>query len=276
MILRSRTTGRFADGISLRLGFLAGWLAAVASLAAAEPPSREQLTRAVDVVGRLTDPQLRQQTGWETVRALAWRIEVERPEGSGSFVPADARGTFHHGQRFRLAVEAYCDLFLYVLVRNADGSEVMLLPERNEQTPRIAKGRTIVLPGEGSSFRFDPPAGREQLRLIASPVELTWVTSRELFLVQNGQELNAQQRVAFERFRENRTRSIAAARESQQKLPQVQSLSEAVRAIEQGKLTKGCDVVAVDASVAGNLVLAASGDRNSRTAIVHDIMLKHE
>ena len=70
----------------LLVSLVLGWPLA-GSLSASEPLSREQLRNCIDADGRVIDPQLRQQTGWEVVRGLSWRIELEDPWQPGKFVP---------------------------------------------------------------------------------------------------------------------------------------------------------------------------------------------
>jgi hypothetical protein len=244
-------------------------------LRAAEQPSLEQLTAGVDAAGRITDPMLRQRTGWEVLRGFRWRIELEDPNEPGQFRPADAGRTFRHGQRFRIRVEALCDLFVYVLNRNADGSEVVLLPEQAEQVPQVKRGRALTLPADGGAFRFTPPAGTEQLRLLVSPRELPWVASRELFKVQNGQQLSSQEQAALDQLKVVRTRSVNTALRQQQQLPQVRGLPAALQAIAKGRLERGCQVVVLDGSAQGQLVTHTSSDPKSEAILVHDILLKH-
>jgi hypothetical protein len=231
------------------------------SLRAAEPVSLEQLRNCVDASGRVIDSSLREQTGWELLRGFAWRIELADPQHPGSFQPAAPDQTFRHGQRFRVQVEAFCDLYIYILVRNADGSTVVLLPEPDEEVPRVAKGEKVVLPSDGTAFRFDPPAGSEQLRVIGSPVKLPWIDSRELFKIENGQELSREEEDALAQLKSVRQ--------------QVKGLDSAVKSIREGSLARGCEVVLVDKSPEGNLVTLTSTSPDANPIIVHDVYLRH-
>ncbi|NUQ63324.1 MAG: DUF4384 domain-containing protein [Pirellulales bacterium] len=231
------------------------------SLHAAEPISLEQLRRCVDASGRVTDLQLRQKTGWELLRGFAWRIELSDPQRPGSFQPADAGQVFRHGQRFRIQVEAFCDLYVYILVRNADGSTVLLLPESGEEVPRVVKGQKVVLPSDGTAFRFDPPAGSEQLRIVGSPVKLPWIDGRELIKIENGQELSREEQDTLAQLKSVRR--------------QVKGLDAAVKAIGEGSLARGCEVVLLEKSPDGNLVTLTSTSADANPIIAHDIALRH-
>ncbi|OHB81460.1 MAG: hypothetical protein A2V98_02800 [Planctomycetes bacterium RBG_16_64_12] len=232
---------------------------AASPLPASERPSYEQLRGGVDADGQVTDPRLRQETGWAVVRGFAWRIELEDTRRPGWFVPVDARDTFHGDQRFRIEVEAFCDVYVYVVVRNADGSHDVLLPEPGEETPRMAKGQTVVLPSDGTAFRFQPPGGTHQLRLVASPVKLPWADSRRLLDLKNGQELPTQ------------GESNPATPRS---IPQVKGLEAVIRQIDRGDLAKGCVVELVEPAAEGNLVTLTSADPSAKPILVHDVALK--
>ena len=93
------------------LRFLLLTALATPCLAAAPPepsgPSRDQLRNAIDPRGRVTDPELREQTGWEVIRGFTWRIELEKdPWRPGKFTPVDPGQPFHNGNRFRFQIEA--------------------------------------------------------------------------------------------------------------------------------------------------------------------------
>ncbi|NLX99728.1 MAG: DUF4384 domain-containing protein [Rhodopirellula sp.] len=241
---------------------LAAIIAVSTSLHATEPISLDQIRHAVDGDGRVTDAQLRRQTGWEVLRGFSWRIELEDSERRGWFQPADAARVFRHGQRFRVHVEAFCDLFVYILVKNADGSTVVLLPEPGEKAPRVAKGAKVVLPDDGTAFRFEPPAGTEGLRIVGSPVELPWIDGGELFKIENGQELSRQEEDTLAQLKSVRR--------------QVKGLGNAVRAITAGELAKGCEVVLTESSPEGNLVTLTSTSPDANPIIVCDVALRHD
>ena len=225
-------------------------------LSADEPLTVEQLRNSVNANGRVTDIQLRQHTGWELIRGFSWRIELEDSQTPGLFSPANPGQTFQTGQRFRIQMEAFCDVYAYVLVRNADGSRDVLLPEHDEQVPRIGRGRTLLLPPDGTAFRFQPPGGTHQLRLIASPLALPWVDAHHLLKLRNGQELTTREE------------------ETLAQLKHVKGLKAAIDKIGQGALTRGCQVVLLEPGVDGNLVTLTSADPTATPILVHDVFLK--
>ncbi|HUT93091.1 MAG TPA: DUF4384 domain-containing protein [Thermoguttaceae bacterium] len=249
---------------SLLLSVLLGWVVP-GLLGASEPLSREQLRDGIDADGRVIDPELRQRTGWQVVRGLSWRIEREDPWQPGKFVPVEAHETFHSGQRFRFEIEAFSNTFVYVVVANADGSQDVLLPEPDEQTPRLAKGEKRLLPSDGTAFRFQPPGGTHTLRLIASPGKLPWRESATLLKLQNGQQLPGPGEPA-----PGTARSVARV----PSIPQVKGLKAAVRKIDEGSLAKGVTVELVEPTAEGNLVTLTSADPTSKPILVHDVALK--
>jgi hypothetical protein len=236
-----------------------------APVGASEPPSREQLRHGIDADGRVIDPVLRQQTGWEVVRGLSWRIELEDPRHPGKFVPVDAHRAFHSGERFRIEIEAFCHLFVYVVVANADGTQDVLLPEPDEQTPRLAKGQRRLLPPDGTAFRFQPPGGTHTLRLIASPGQLPWRDSRALLKLQNGQPLASMSEPAL-----GTPRSVPRV----PPVPRVKGIAGALRKIDQGSLAKGVMIELVEPAADGNLVTLTSADPRAKPILVHDVPLK--
>lgn len=234
-------------------------------VSASEPPSRDQLRDCIDADGRVVDADLRQRTGWEVVRGLSWRIEREDPWQPGKFTPVEAHETFHSGQRFRFEIEAFSNTFVYVVVANADGSQDVLLPEPDEQIPRLAKGEKRLLPSDGTAFRFQAPGGTHTLRLIASPGELPWRDGATLLKLQNGQPLPRSDQPAPDTARSvDRVPAI----------PQLKGLKAAVRKIDEGSLAKGLTVEVVEPAAEGNLVTLTSADPTSKPILVHDVALK--
>lgn len=255
------------------------WLMAACAYLAADPQEmivQNQFSQYADAGGKGVNVELRQLTGWETIRGFSWRIEQEDAVKPGTFTPADPRRIFRHGQNFRIRIDSYCDQYVYVLVRNADGTEEVLLPKGAEAVPRIAKGATLFLPPDNTAFIFTPPAGKEELRVIVSPIELPWATSREWFKLQNGQRLDARETEKPGPFEAARPRSADRALDRPRTLPQVKSLAQAAKDIAAGKMARGCEVVATEPTAEGNLVLVASSRRDCKAVLVCDIVLKHE
>jgi hypothetical protein len=246
---------------------------AAGPLAASEPLSRERLLACVDAEGRVTDPELRHETGWGVIRGLVWRIELEDAWQPGRFQPVDARTTFHSGQRFRIGIEAFSNTFVYVAVADADGSRDVLLPEPGESTPWLVKGQKLLLPPDGTAFRFQPPAGTHTLRLIASPGKLPRQDAESLLTLQNGQEPRAE---ASRSIAQPGSSAAAPPTHPQTPppLPLVNGLKAAVDQIHHGTLAKGVTVELVDSAPEGNLVTITSADPSAKPILVHDVAVK--
>ena len=234
-------------------------------LAAAPPtgsaPSRDQLRGAIDARGRVTDAELRRRTGWEVIRGFTWRIELEKdPWQPGKLTPVDAQQPFHNGDRFRFEIEAFCDLFMYVVVRNADGQKALLFPDPGlgEQTPRLAKGQKLLLPPDDRPFKFAGPAGKHRLRLIASPVKLPCTDPDKLLALENGQPVPTERE---------------PAPQAPRSVEQVRGLKSAVRQIDQGTLAKGCMIELVEPAPEANVVTLTSSDPKATPILVHDVEL---
>lgn len=252
----------------------------VSSLHADEAKLRQELQDGVDEKGRVTDQRLVKRTGWRTVRAFEWWVELEDADNKGRYKPADASRLFHQGERIKIRVKAYCDLYVYILNRNADGSEVVLVPQqptedKTEATPLVKRGNSLTLPDDGTALCFTPPAGKEQFRILVSPEELPFVTSESLFKVKNGDKLNKQQQAALNQLKDIRKKAFADIEKNQKDLLVVKSIDASVKAMDGGKLTKGAMVVAVEPTAQGRLVTLTSPDADSKAILVHEIVLQH-
>jgi hypothetical protein len=223
------------------------------------------------------------------------RRTAHDPLFSGRWLPrvvgsaaADPVQTFKQGQRFRVRLEAFCDLYVYVLNKNADGTAVVLLPEKTEKVPLVKRGQSALLPDDGSAFSFSPPSGTETLRVIAAPVELPWVASAELFKLQAGQELTAQESSVLDQIKGLRARGASAKSIEDAKLtkvtgtataPQAKSAASvqgAIKAIGEGKRSRQLIVEAATGNSKGLLVTHASPDPESKAILVYEIALKHD
>lgn len=255
---------------------LAIMLAAVSLATAQDPqsPTLTQIRRDVEATGKVRNIELERRTGWQTMHAFSWAIELESATSREVFSAVDADREFHHGQRFRLRLESATDLYIYVLVHNADGSQVVLLPEGPEAVPLVRAGQVAYLPAPGT-FRFSPPAGTERLRLLASPQKLRWVATRELFGLEHGDRLTDQQRAKALEDRTRRDESIEQAINRQAKMRRAGGLRAAIEKIESGAATKGAEVVAAEEVDRVNLVTYASAMPDAQVVIVTNIILKH-
>jgi len=234
----------------------------------------DEIRHSVDEHGRVVDRALAEKTGWQTMHAFAWTVELEDSDHQGSFQATDPTQQFRHGQRFRLRLESATNLYIYVLIRNADGSEDVLLPKPDEQVPLMAPGRPVYLPSDGA-FRFTPPAGREQLRLLASPQVLPWVTSCELWKAQDGDTLTVEEQATLAQLRSIRTKSIHQAIKRQASMHRATSVRSAAESAARGTLARGAEIVAVEMAERANLVTYATPARDAKPVIVHDIALRH-
>lgn len=248
--------------------------AAVPAVAAAQPAGLDRVRQDVEPSGRVKNVVLAQDSGWQIMHAFTWAIELEQAGRRGEFRTVDAGREFHHGERFRLRIQAATDLYIYVLVHNADGSQEVLLPSGPERVPLVQAGGTEYLPGQGA-FRFSPPAGTERMRLIASPQQLPWVAPRDLWKLQNGDHLTLEQQDALAQLRSVQARSIDDAKVRQSQMRSVESIAAATRDIQRQKLSRGAEVIAAETVDEVHQVTYASGSSDARFVIVEEIVLKH-
>jgi len=244
----------------LALGAVLGL--ACSGLRAEEPLGCRQLRAAIDAQGRVVDAPLRERTGWRVIRAFAWRIELESASRPGEFRPVEPSRVFHSGERFRIQIEAFCDLTAYVTVHNADGSCDVLLPMPGERAAKIRKGQTILLPPDGTAFRFQPPGGTHTLRIVATASPLPSAEAGPLWKLVNGQ--------AMPPVAGGPANSTAARRA----VPRVAGLESAIQQIDGGKLAKGVVVELVEPAPEANLVALTSSDPAAQPILVHDLSLR--
>ncbi|MEO8497574.1 MAG: DUF4384 domain-containing protein, partial [Planctomycetota bacterium] len=213
-----------------------------------KPTTIENAREQVDSAGRITDDDLRQRTGWQTMHAFQWTIELEQPQGSGTFDAVSKKRVFRHGDVFRLRFETATDLYVYVLVRNADMSETILLPEAAEAVPLVRRGDITTLPALRPYFAFTPPAGTERLRLVVATEALPWVSSRKFWELENGDVLSDEQQEALAQLKSVRSRNLGAAiKQLSTHVKSIDSLDAAQQQIEQGALARGVEIIAVEA-----------------------------
>ena len=210
-----------------------------------EPATLERAREQVDSRGRITDEDLRKRTGWQTMHAFRWTIELERPSGSNKFVAVSKDRVFHHGDLFRLRFETATDLYVYVLVRNTDKSETILLPEKAEIVPLVRRGDIASLPARRPYFAFTPPAGTEQLRLVVATKALPWVSSKRFWELENGDMLSDDQQAVLNQLKSIRSRSLGKAiKKLNTRAKSVDSLRAAEKQIERGALARGVEIIA--------------------------------
>jgi len=100
--------------------------------------------------------------------ALGLRYTILKKKGEEQ-AEADADGTFHAGDRIRLAVEANDDGYLYVVNRGSSGTWKLLFPspEIKDGDNRVQKRVRYEIPS-GYTFTFDEQAGEEKLFIVLS------------------------------------------------------------------------------------------------------------
>ena len=86
--------------------------------------------------------------------AFMVRVDVDRPDR-----------TYEEGDLMQVSVESEKDGYLYLLYKQADGTEKCLFPNKYDRNNRIFSGRKITIPTTTSRFnlRITPPLGDELL-----------------------------------------------------------------------------------------------------------------
>ena len=81
-----------------------------------------------------------------------------------------ADGTYRDGDELRIQFMAERDAQLYLLYHQANGKTLLLFPNPAQRESRVLAKQPVVIPGEGSRFKFrvQPPFGDEVLQVIAS------------------------------------------------------------------------------------------------------------
>jgi hypothetical protein len=237
--------------------------------------TRTILREKVDAHGTVGD-DLAARTGWRVARGFRWQILV--PDAADRFEPTRPDRVFRTGQAFRLRLEAQCNLWIYILNRDPDCREVVLLPTRGEEHLLVRQGQQVTLPPDGQ-FRFADPPGTEDFRVLASPAKLEWVNPRELFAMEADKPLDDRARAQAEAQKEVRTKAIDGLQRAQSARRLVsRSLGEAVDELAADpalrRRTKDTMVVEPPQENA-QLVLQASSDPADRGVIVFDIKLQH-
>ena len=263
------------------LGKLILGVTVIAGLARGQDdPSRQELLDLVDPSGRIIDEQFAKRTGWRTLRGFELTIELENTSRPGTFSPASWDSTFRDALRFRIRVDALCDLWLYVLIHNVDGSEYVLMPETREEVPQVHKGQTIYLPNDGGAFRFAPPdkggikpPWTDKLRLIASPTKLPWVTCPELFKLQNGNTLTTEEQGALDQLKSIRQQQVVRINREQARSVQVKGVKAA---ISRAGRTRDPLVIAVEDVVKARRVAHFWREADGQTVLVHEVALTHD
>ena len=114
----------------------------------------------------------------------------------GNEKPVDPKlHEFQLGDRIRILIEPKADYYVYVFNIGSDGKQRFLLPDerRNEEAPLIRAGRKVALPDDGY-IRFAPPAGTDQLLVVATEQRVSdRATLAELLTKKPGEKLTPKQ-----------------------------------------------------------------------------------
>jgi hypothetical protein len=139
---------------------------------------REHVKPDGQVGSRLADD-----TGWNTVHGYRWQmLLVNDQTGEQTSVKPDQ--AFRTGTAFKLRIETYTDLYIYVLNVNSDKTVTTLFPEQSEQHLLLRAGQSAKVPPDPpppqrDQFRFTPPSGAEKFYILASPKKLDWANSSQ-------------------------------------------------------------------------------------------------
>ena len=102
---------------------------------------------------------------------------------------------FQLGDRIRILIEPRADYYVYVFNIGSDGEHRFLLPDerRNEEAPLIRAGHKVALPDDGY-IRFAPPAGTDQLLVVATEKRVPDLdTLAQLLTKKPGEKLTPEQ-----------------------------------------------------------------------------------
>ncbi len=102
------------------------------------------------------------------------RINVCLLDDQGRNPSPRAAATFVEGECMGVQVVSENPGYLYLLYKQADGSEKCLFPNKFEQNNRIEAGKTITVPDQNCGFnlRITPPFGEEALIALVTPEPL--------------------------------------------------------------------------------------------------------
>lgn len=239
--------------------------------------SLDHVRKIVDENGRVTDKNIETVTGWTAIRAFTWSIELATSEND-RFAPVPADRDFRDGERFRLRMSVASPLYCYVLVHNADNSYDVLLPDKESRVPRLEAGKDQLLPEKGA-FKFTPPAGTEELWLVASPKALPFIAPREIWdfarKVQEGGELDKEEQAALANLKAVRAKTLGGAAEATQAMSVKKGLDQVIAEIRQGVRARGVELVSTAPQADVQLVVHGAARPDPNTVIIEKIVLRH-
>lgn len=160
----------------IAMGVLAGVLAAAPGTVSAEEADARELYY------QRADPELEEKDAWLGVRTSVLLTSRDRRRARMRVREVGDETGFRTGDRFRLAVQANVAGYLYVLVKDSEGSIELLFPyEQDRETNTVKPFRTRQVP-ERDWFRFDDREGVERVYLFLSrePIrELEWAAGED-------------------------------------------------------------------------------------------------
>ena len=115
---------------------------------------------------------------WRTVRAMRWQV-LTIDDATRATVASRPTQVFRTGRPFAVRIEAFCDLWIYVLSVAPRGEPQLLLPAEGEDHLLVRKGESVQVPPDGQ-FRFVDGPAVERFRIIASPLRLSLLNPKLL------------------------------------------------------------------------------------------------
>lgn len=231
----------------------------------------------VEPSGQIADEGFRAETGWSSLRRLDVAIELKQADET--FLRVSPHREFRTGERFHLSVTSSSDMFVYVLVQNADGSHALLFPEKAGDSPVLRAGQEALIPKANSPFQFSGATGRETLRVLAASEALPDIAPEQLFRLESQRLRSDADRRSLERLQEMRSRTLQNEVKRQSGIRTVQTFSEAIQAVRNGKMQRGVQVVAVERREDRHSITMASpapdDGQNSPEIVIAELMLLH-
>ena len=150
-------------------GIVSALLAAlIATLSAWPADVLAQEADARELYYQRADPELDEENAWLGVRTSILLASSDRRRARMRVREVGDQARFRTGDRFRLAVQANVEGYLYVFVKDSEGEIELLFPyERGEDTNTVMPFRTRQVPEE-DWFRFDKETGAERIYLFLS------------------------------------------------------------------------------------------------------------
>ena len=150
-------------------------LSLLGSSVLAEEPSFRELVRAYSKnrqKGMAAAPPEGLPENTQNVLLLDFEVLLTGSDGVEKTVNPSAH-KFAIDDEIRVRVKPASDMHVYIFHEDRDGKKVPLLPNAAEKAPFAKAGEAIELPGDGTVFKFTPPAGREKLIIVAADQPIT-------------------------------------------------------------------------------------------------------